>query len=118
MSLTIQVRKLYSFQNYAKWSLGSEYNVSRVLTDAMTLDESAYHDYSPVFMSTTSILSYGLGLGSITAIVIHSALNHRLEVWEGLKATFWRKDAPPKLAKEDVHTKVIQYLSRWCELRQ
>jgi hypothetical protein len=38
---------------------GSAYNTSRVLTADFRLNETAYHEYSPIFLSTTSVLSYG-----------------------------------------------------------
>ncbi|KAH6967843.1 small oligopeptide transporter, OPT family [Ilyonectria sp. MPI-CAGE-AT-0026] len=85
---------------------GAKYNVSRVINSDYTLNEQAYHDYSPVFMSTTSILSYGLGLAVMSALVVHSALFHGKEIWTGLKFTLTGKfhDA----ANEDIHIKLMK----------
>jgi hypothetical protein len=82
---------------------GNEYNVTRVLTSDYALDEAAYHAYSPVFLSTTSILSYGLGLGSMSSVIVHSVLFHGQEVWQGLKTTFARNTV---VEDQDIHVKV------------
>jgi hypothetical protein len=69
-----------------------------------SLNETAYHSYSPVILSTTSVVSYGLGFASISSILVHTILNHRIEVWDGLKAIFHRDNS--KLEVEDIHTQV------------
>ena len=73
------------------------------MTSDYRLDDEAYHAYSPIFLSTTSILSYGLGFAAVTSVVVHAFLNHRIEIWAGLKETFTRGG---KLQKEDIHTEV------------
>ncbi|KAJ7115248.1 small oligopeptide transporter [Mycena epipterygia] len=42
------------------------YNVSAILTPESTIDLEAYHKYSPLFLSTTFAMSYGLSFASIT----------------------------------------------------
>ncbi|KAJ1337168.1 Sexual differentiation process protein isp4 [Microdochium nivale] len=65
---------------------GHRYNVSRILTPDFTLDEAAYHQYSPLFLTPTFFLNYGLSFATLTAALVHTLLNHRTEIWYRLKA--------------------------------
>lgn len=56
---------------------GTKYDVRRILTESNTLDPAAYAQYSPLFLSTTFALAYGLSLASITATVAHAWLYFR-----------------------------------------
>ncbi|KAF8237000.1 OPT oligopeptide transporter, partial [Tricholoma matsutake] len=60
---------------------GKAYNVTRILTPQSTLNEAAYHSYSPLFLSTTFAISYGLSFASITATLMHAALYFRKQIW-------------------------------------
>ncbi|EJD01572.1 OPT oligopeptide transporter [Fomitiporia mediterranea MF3/22] len=60
---------------------GGEYNVSRILRPDGTFDEDAYHAYSPLFLSATFILSYGLSFAGITATIVHTVLYFRRQIW-------------------------------------
>ncbi|KAI0271699.1 OPT oligopeptide transporter [Gloeopeniophorella convolvens] len=60
---------------------GGYYNVSRILTSEATLNLTAYEDYSPLFLSTTFAVSYGMNFASITATLVHSALYFRKQMW-------------------------------------
>lgn len=60
---------------------GNLYNVSKILTPQYTLDLDKYHDYSPLFLSTTFALTYGLSFASIAATVVHVALFHGADIW-------------------------------------
>ncbi|KAI0667564.1 small oligopeptide transporter [Trametes maxima] len=60
---------------------GASYDVSRVLTADSTLDVEKYKAYSPLFLSTTFALSYGLSFASITATVTHTILYFRKQIW-------------------------------------
>ncbi|KAI0971661.1 OPT oligopeptide transporter protein-domain-containing protein [Xylaria arbuscula] len=55
---------------------GAIYNVSRVLTPELTLDEGAYQAYSPLFISTAFALAYGLSFAAIAALVVHTFLHY------------------------------------------
>ncbi|KAF8907710.1 OPT oligopeptide transporter [Gymnopilus junonius] len=57
------------------------YNVSRILTPDSTIDLEAYHNYSPLFLSTTFAISYGLSFASITATLMHAFLYFRKQIW-------------------------------------
>jgi hypothetical protein len=51
----------HSFDN-----TGAEYNVTRIVVNGTRLDQAAYEAYSPLFLSTTFAISYGLSFASIT----------------------------------------------------
>ncbi|KAJ7474035.1 OPT oligopeptide transporter [Mycena latifolia] len=57
------------------------YNVSAILTSASTIDLNLYHNYSPLFISTTFAISYGLSFASITATLMHAFLYFRKQIW-------------------------------------
>ncbi|KAI0759419.1 small oligopeptide transporter [Trametes elegans] len=56
---------------------GQPYNVSRILNPDSTFNEEAYRNYSPLFLSATFAISYGLAFASITATIVHAALYFR-----------------------------------------
>ncbi|KAJ7180290.1 OPT oligopeptide transporter [Mycena crocata] len=60
---------------------GSSYNVSRILTADATFDLESYEAYSPIFLSTTFAISYGLSFASITATITHAFLFFRKQIW-------------------------------------
>ncbi|KAJ5703991.1 hypothetical protein N7493_011129 [Penicillium malachiteum] len=83
---------------------GQAYDTAKVLTSDYQLNETAYHAYSPVFLSTTSVLSYGLGLGSMSSVIVHSVLFHGQDVWKGLKTIF---KSNKKVEDKDIHVKLM-----------
>lgn len=60
---------------------GLAYNVTRILTPESTLDLEAYEQYSPLFLSTTFALAYGLSFASITSVIVHTALYFRKQIY-------------------------------------
>ncbi|KAJ7078444.1 hypothetical protein B0H15DRAFT_860491 [Mycena belliarum] len=60
---------------------GRTYNVSRILTEDKVFDEAKYKAYSPIFLSTTFAISYGLSFASITATITHAFLFFRKQIW-------------------------------------
>ena len=79
---------------------GSRYNVSQILTPNFTLDEDAYHKYSPIFLAPTFFLNYGISFAALTASIIHTVLYHRHEIWYRFKAG---RDQEP-----DVHMEMMK----------
>ncbi|KAH9949750.1 small oligopeptide transporter [Amylocystis lapponica] len=53
---------------------GRAYNVSRIISSMATFDAEGYKNYSPLYLSMTFALSYGLSFASITALIVHSVL--------------------------------------------
>ncbi|KAJ6039438.1 hypothetical protein N7444_008343 [Penicillium canescens] len=75
------------------------YNVSKILTPQFTFDAVKYKEYSPLFLSTTFMLSYGLSFASIVAVVVHTGLFHGVDIW----ARFRRVGRE----EEDVHGRLM-----------
>jgi hypothetical protein len=89
-----------------------------VITQSYALNETAYHEYSPIYLSTTSVLAYGLGLGAVVSIIVHTLLFHREEIWKGLRVTFLPNQATEDdMAKEDIHSKVSNPRYKCSSLR-
>jgi OPT family small oligopeptide transporter len=59
-----------------------------------------YKEYSPLFLSTTFALQYGLSFASIMAVVVHTGLFHGKEVWLRFRAS---RDEP-----KDIHRKLYE----------
>ncbi|KAI8947659.1 OPT oligopeptide transporter protein-domain-containing protein [Xylaria longipes] len=79
---------------------GAVYNVSRILTSEFTLDEAAYQAYSPLFISTTFALSYGLSFAAITALVMHTFLYYSGPIWAQFRNS--------TNEKPDIHMKLMR----------
>ncbi|KIK34782.1 hypothetical protein CY34DRAFT_812696 [Suillus luteus UH-Slu-Lm8-n1] len=60
---------------------GAAYNVTAILGTDGTLNATAYEAYSPLFLSTTFAVSYGLSFASITATITHAVLFFRKQIW-------------------------------------
>lgn len=60
---------------------GKLYNVSKILTPGMTLDEMNYSKYSPLFLSTTFMLQYGLRFSGIISVIVYASLFHGKDIW-------------------------------------
>ncbi|KAF8966107.1 OPT oligopeptide transporter [Flammula alnicola] len=59
----------------------SRYNVSKIVNPDSTFNEAEYEAYSPLFISTTFAISYGLSFASITATLTHAFLYFRKQIW-------------------------------------
>ncbi|KAK6079231.1 Sexual differentiation process protein isp4-like protein 2 [Seiridium cupressi] len=79
---------------------GSTYNTTRILTPELTLDEEAYKSYSPLFISTTFAMSYGLSFAAISSLIVYTYLHHR--------KTIWRQYRNSTTEKPDVHMKLMR----------
>ncbi|KAI0286278.1 OPT oligopeptide transporter [Russula brevipes] len=66
----------HSFDN-----TGVAYNVTKVLNDDLTFNHEAYKAYSPLFLSITFAMAYGLSFASITATLSHTFLYYRKQIW-------------------------------------
>ncbi|KAL9109139.1 MAG: hypothetical protein Q9227_006230 [Pyrenula ochraceoflavens] len=78
----------------------SVYNVSKILTPEYTLDVEKYRNYSPLFLSTSFAVAYGLNFASIAAVVSHVALFHGREIYHRARAAHGEMD--------DIHTKMMK----------
>ncbi|KAI5465573.1 OPT oligopeptide transporter protein-domain-containing protein [Mariannaea sp. PMI_226] len=91
---------------------GNRYNTSRILTDKFTLDEEAYQNYSPLFISTTFALSYGLSFASISALVVYTWLHHRKQIWQQyINSTSEKPDIHMKMMRKYEEAPTWWYMS-------
>lgn len=70
------INSSHSFDN-----TGNTYDVSQILTPEGTFDAEKYKQYSPLFLSTTFALSYGLSFASVTATLTHTYMYYRKQIW-------------------------------------
>ena len=76
------------------------YDVSKILTPEVTLDEAAYKNYSPLYLSTTFGFSYALCFGSLTAVLMHTILFHHRQIIDRFRASSDHED--------DVHMRLYK----------
>ncbi|KAN0078370.1 OPT oligopeptide transporter domain containing protein [Tylopilus felleus] len=60
---------------------GNTYNISRIINADASFNAAAYQAYSPLFLSMTFAISYGLSFASITATMTHTFLYFRKQIW-------------------------------------
>ncbi|KAH7922259.1 OPT oligopeptide transporter [Leucogyrophana mollusca] len=78
---------------------GAEYNVTAILNPDMTFNATAYEAYSPLFLSTTFAVSYGLSFASITATIMHAVLFFRKQIWTQSRRSMHEQD--------DIHARLM-----------
>ncbi|KAJ4229924.1 hypothetical protein NW759_003290 [Fusarium solani] len=78
---------------------GAPYNTTRILTPEFTLDEEEYKNYSPLFISTTFAMSYGLSFAAISSLVVYTYLHNGKQIWQQ-----WRNSTKEK---PDIHMKLM-----------
>lgn len=61
--------------------MGQMYNVTRIINPDLTLNIEKYEEYSPLFLSTTFAMCYGLSFASITSTISHTVLYFRKQIW-------------------------------------
>ncbi|KAJ7198818.1 small oligopeptide transporter, partial [Mycena pura] len=77
---------------------GMYYNHSRIISNGK-LDLEAYKAYSPVYLSTTFAMSYGLSFMSITATIVHAIIHFSAPIKLHFKRSL--REQP------DVHAKLM-----------
>ena len=86
---------------------GSRYEVSRVVDNDTTLfNEEGYKAYSPTYLSAGNVLHYGVYFAVYTAIITHTILYHRREIFAGFRDLISRKSAFAD--SKDVHTRLMR----------
>ena len=61
---------------------GKPYNLTQILTPQVTLDVAQYEAYSPLFLSTSFAMLYGLNFAAIASTLTHVMLFYRDQLWE------------------------------------
>lgn len=78
---------------------GNYYNTTRIIKDDSTFDLEAYKAYSPLYLSATFAVAYGLSFASITATITHAILYF----WKPIKTQFKRS----LQEQPDVHARLM-----------
>ncbi|KAJ6446569.1 small oligopeptide transporter, OPT family [Purpureocillium lavendulum] len=91
---------------------GRPYNTSRILTSDFTLDEEAYQNYSPLFISTTFAMAYGLSFATISALIVYTFIHYRKQIWRQYRnSTKEKPDIHMKLMKKYKEAPTLWYMS-------
>ncbi|KAJ5221548.1 uncharacterized protein N7469_010435 [Penicillium citrinum] len=78
---------------------GGSYNISRVVDENLNFLEDRYKEYSPMYISMSYSLTYGLSFAAVTAIVVHTYLYNGSEIWARLKNA--------RHGGEDIHRRLM-----------
>ncbi|KJZ75800.1 hypothetical protein HIM_04957 [Hirsutella minnesotensis 3608] len=88
-------------QSYDSYdNTGAKYNVARILDANKQFNETAYKEYSPLYLSTQFAIAYGLSFAAMTAVVVHVALYHGRDIWRQFKMARHQED--------DVHMRLMK----------
>ena len=79
---------------------GSSYNVSRVVDENLDFVLSKYEEYSPMYISLSYTISYGLSFAAVTAMVVHTYLYNGSEIWAKFKNS--------RHGGEDIHKRLMK----------
>ncbi|KAJ3852991.1 OPT oligopeptide transporter [Lentinula lateritia] len=60
---------------------GTPYDVSQIVNADGSFNQAAYEAYSPLYLSVTFALAYGLSFASVTATLTHTFLFYRKQIW-------------------------------------
>ncbi|KAF9530833.1 OPT oligopeptide transporter [Crepidotus variabilis] len=78
---------------------GEKYDVSQILNDDTTFNQEKYSAYSPLYLSTTFAISYGLSFASITSTLTHAGLYFRKQIWTQSRRAMHEQD--------DIHARLM-----------
>ncbi|KAG8748166.1 hypothetical protein FRC10_008899 [Ceratobasidium sp. 414] len=80
---------------------GQPYNVSRVIDlGTYHLNETAYENYSDLYLTSTYAITYLIAFAICTAIIVHTILYHGPALLNGIKNV--------KIEEDDVHAKLMR----------
>ena len=82
------------------------YEVKNILTD-LKFDQKKYNAYSPIYLSTTFALQYGLSFAAIVATVFHVGLWHGEEIVARTKGASTRVEGHSRKAIRQVSPSAI-----------
>ncbi|KAL7768693.1 hypothetical protein ACKLNR_000077 [Fusarium oxysporum f. sp. zingiberi] len=91
--------------NYIYDNHGSRYNISRVLLPDLTLNQTAYHEYSVPLMTSTQVIKYAAAFMIYVATPVHMYLWHRKDIMSGIRACWARKSRDEEF--NDVHNRLM-----------
>ncbi|KDQ55449.1 hypothetical protein JAAARDRAFT_133924 [Jaapia argillacea MUCL 33604] len=83
---------------------GKTYNLTRILKPNATFDRLAHENYSPLFLSMTFVMSYGLSFAAITATITHTILYFTRPIKNHLRRTLGEQP--------DIHARLMAHYPR------
>ncbi|GAA5828625.1 hypothetical protein JCM11251_000877 [Rhodosporidiobolus azoricus] len=79
---------------------GAPYNTSLVVNaGSASLNETAYHEYSPLYLPITYATAYGIALMLAISAIVHTALYHGQSIWSRIRQVNKEEDVHMKLMK-------------------
>jgi hypothetical protein len=78
---------------------GKQYNVSQIINSDSSFNLQAYKAYSPIFLSTSFAISYGLQFATITAMITHTFLYYHKYLWAHSRR--------PLSEQRDIHARLM-----------
>lgn len=71
----------FPISSYRPWdNTGKRYQVKQIITDGV-LDQAKYTAYSPVFMSATMALAYGIAFAAFPSVFVHTFCESQSHIW-------------------------------------
>lgn len=71
-----------------------------ILDENLIFDQAKYEAYSPLFLSTTFALCYGVSFATVTSVIVHTYLYHGTEIVQRYKMARNQED--------DVHMRLMK----------
>ncbi|KAN0103685.1 oligopeptide transporter [Russula decolorans] len=78
---------------------GKKYNVSQIINSDFSFNLQAYEAYSPIFLSVSYAITYGLEFATITATLTHTFLYYHKYIWSHARR--------PLSAQPDIHARLM-----------
>ncbi|KAE9392531.1 OPT oligopeptide transporter [Gymnopus androsaceus JB14] len=78
---------------------GQPYDVSKITNSDGTFNEAAYQAYSPLYLSVTFALAYGLSFASVTGTLTHTILFYRKQIWSQARRSIHEQN--------DIHARLM-----------
>jgi hypothetical protein len=76
-----------------------QYNVSQIINSDSSFNLQAYEAYSPIFLSASLAITYGLDFATITATLTHTFLYYRKYIWAHARR--------PLSEQPDIHARLM-----------
>ncbi|KAF8518157.1 OPT oligopeptide transporter [Hysterangium stoloniferum] len=87
-------------------NMGEKYNVTAIINEDLTLNLEKYEAYSPLFLSSTFALSYGLSFAGMTSTLVHTLLYFRKQIMVQARRSLGEQP--------DIHARLMsRYRQHW-----
>ncbi|KAJ7597542.1 OPT-domain-containing protein [Mycena floridula] len=86
---------------------GKRYNISLTVDENALFDQESYKSYSPAYLAAGNILLYGWFFAIYTAVLSHTYIYHRKELYSSFRSLIKRRSLD-QIAKFDVHVRLMK----------